>query len=222
MNKFILIKSKIKSDKMSTDKNSSQNIDSLNSNPDEHDVAKAKETLKNKFQSYFSYNFIKIDILLNYLWVVEKNSVLILFVLAVLVFYDILIYLDSEKYLAKEDAIQKAIKLVQSQQPIEICGKSLPIPQSIHKETILLAAKEFIGKKGPVTKSQELILNQFQNVFGNNIALGLSFRKNTGKIGPDFLRENPDFDFEAIDLLIDLCKKNDTFHQRILKTLVFS
>ncbi len=97
-----------------------------------------------------------------------------------------------------------------------------PNPPSLQADDVLAAMKELAGKKSlsGLTKSQEGLVERWQRVFANRIALSLSFRKHIGKIIPEFLRPSADFDYDALDLLCEICKKCEPFHQRLLKTLV--
>jgi len=50
-------------------------------------------------------------------------------------------------------------------------------------------------------------------------ALGISFRTEK-EITTRFLMEVPDLDFESIDIIIELCKANESFSQAVLFPLV--
>ena len=130
-------------------------------------------------------------------------------------------FIDCEKFGNKDEAAQKVLKLIENKEPVDICQKPEKVTRSLQIDSVLAATKEFTGKKALFSKTQESILATWQQVFSNQISLGLSFRKHTGKILPDFLQSSPDFDYDAIDCVIALCKKNEAVHQRLLKSIVF-
>lgn len=56
--------------------------------------------------------------------------------------------------------------------------------------------------------------------FSNVESLGISFRKSK-EITVKFLLETPDIDFDTIDIVIDLCKRNKTLYIVTLSALVY-
>jgi hypothetical protein len=70
-----------------------------------------------------------------------------------------------------------------------------------------------------VNERQKVVLKQIQEIFSNRISLGISFRTDQ-EITKEFLVETPDIDFDSLDQIIKLCKKNTFFHEQILAYLV--
>lgn len=101
----------------------------------------------------------------------------------------------------------------------EFCSQTERPPRSINRDFVLPAAKELGEAKAALTKAQEGTVARLAQVFGDTTALAISFRRQND-MASDFMTTTPDFDYEALDAVIDMCNKNKQVHERILHAVV--
>ncbi len=62
-------------------------------------------------------------------------------------------------------------------------------------------------------------MDRLRQVFGDPTALAVSFRRQAD-FTPEFLVVSPDFDYEALDILGELCNKSPTINGIIIQAVV--
>lgn len=114
------------------------------------------------------------------------------------------------------------ISLIKEKKNIEVCSEN-GIPRSFQYRDVV-SAGIFMGKKrlSGFSEEQKESLEKWKKVFANRIALGLSFRKTNPKFSSDFLCKSSDFDCDALELLVDLCRKSVPFRRSLCEALVSS
>lgn len=93
--------------------------------------------------------------------------------------------------------------------------KKEPLPLQMED---VVEASEILSKKNNASQV-EAVIKDWELTFSNRSALALSFRKSKSS---DFLQSSADFDYPALDLLTNLCKKNETLSKSLNKAVVWS
>lgn len=78
----------------------------------------------------------------------------------------------------------------------------------------LKKASELLSTSGD--SELERISKDWEEVFASRTALALSFRKGR----PEFLDASADFDYPALDLLVDLCKRYGVLGRQVNRAVV--
>lgn len=113
------------------------------------------------------------------------------------------------------------IELIKEKKEIEVCSSDR-IPQSIQLEDVVEMTKRLERKKSlqEFSSEDEKLVEKWKEVFSNRIALGLSFRKNAPIFDTEFLKESADFDWIALDSLVELCTNCIPFKRALSEALV--
>ena len=104
------------------------------------------------------------------------------------------------------------MKLLENKQSDDFQTKSAPRALQIED---LKRLSEILLKKTNFSQS-ESVIKEWEKVFSNYNALAFSFRKGDIK----FLHSSADFDYPALDLLINLCRNFETLGRRLNKAVV--
>jgi hypothetical protein len=113
------------------------------------------------------------------------------------------------------------INLIKDKKELEVCSSDR-VPESLQLEDVIMASRKLEGKKSlqEFTSEDEKVLERWREVFSNRIALGLSFRTNITKFTTQFLQPSADFDWKALEVLVELCSKCLPFKRVLSDTLV--
>lgn len=128
----------------------------------------------------------------------------------------------SPKYDAPPEIFKVALDKFQKGEKIIFCCESPKPPPSIQAEQLTaLAGHLGIIKHAtylPDPAKAQQLTEALCKAFANAEALTISFRSSP-KISLRFLKDDPELDYEALDMLIKICKNNDNIQKGIVKAI---
>lgn len=111
-----------------------------------------------------------------------------------------------------EERKETVFKLLENKLPNDSIIKTAP--RSLQMEDLKKVSG--ILSKNNTPSQIDAIAKDWEKVFYNRISLALSFRKGN----TEFLQSSADFDYPALDLLINLCKKFEALGRQVNKAVV--